>query len=90
MTRSLYQIHDNGAKYWVVADTWQRAEKMVAEQEDRDDFADPPHIYYPTNEKDARAVRFRMDGDGETCSMWMAYLLVRDHAETILACSEWP
>ena len=87
-SNGLFQIHDNGATYWVVADTWQRAIELVKQQEDRDDFDDDPHIDYPMNARSARALNFKFE-DGSTCPLWNAFELCREH-EQILSCSEWP
>lgn len=71
--RHLYQ---NGATFWVVADTWQRAVNLVASQECRDDFDEPPHLDYPLNERQASEMYLTIDSEPHRCSLWVAYLLV--------------
>lgn len=88
--RNLYQIHDNGATFWVVTETWEQAIELVASQDDRDDFPDPPKIDYPLSSRmEAGPRRFAIDGEEEECSLWLAYLIVREYSDCILAGSEW-
>lgn len=84
--RQLYQIACGSAKYWVIAETVGEALALVEEDESSEE---EPHLDYPMNQSIARGFRHHVPGEDESCSLWLAYLIVREHASCILACSEW-
>lgn len=84
----LFQIHDNGATFWVIAADYKRAEGLVKNVDGRDDFDDDPHVDYPITARNAKGLHFKFD-DGTTCGILNAFELCRDH-EQVLSCSEWP
>ena len=95
--RHLYVIDDNGADYWVIAETAEIAIKLVLNHDDRDEYNidEPPTLAEGcgvsgcTRERIGKT-RYMLDGEEGECSMWFAYLIARDYGSGILACSEWP
>ena len=84
--RQLYQIDCGGAKYWVIAGSVGQALYLVSADES---CKEEPHLDYPMTQSIARGLRHHVPGEDESCSLWFAYLIVREHAPCILACSEW-
>lgn len=88
--RYLYEI-DDGAKYWVVAETKAAAVRQLLYEVD--DFGDTIEFSMTIRQlryDEAKKRTLQVDGEDESCSMWLAYVLVRDLGCTVLGCSEWP
>lgn len=95
--RNLYEIDDNGATYWVISETAEVAMELVLNHDDRDEYNidEPPTLAEGcrvdgcTRER-VGEIRYFIDGEEGSCSMWFAYLIARAYGSGILACSEWP
>jgi hypothetical protein len=74
---------------WVIAYGPEEAVELVEALEDHQYSDEKPYVERQIGQTAGRKIRYGIDGDPETCSMWMAYLLIRDHASTVIACSEW-
>lgn len=86
----LYQVDDgSNVEYSVVAPGKVEALAFVLAQ-DRDEGSEPPFIVgdRPRTEGESQTT-FQIDGEVECCTIWFAYLLVREFGTGILACSEW-
>lgn len=87
----LWQLDDNGATFWVIAPTKERAIELVEALPDRDDFDEPPYleIDHPLTVAEAQGQQFYDERHDVRMSMWAAFL---GHCseEQVLACSEWP
>lgn len=90
--KHLYEIED-GATYWVVANDKEDALRTITECEAQNGCTYVPWggvAVRVLNRKQADEIRYHLDGEEESCSMWFAYMLVRDFGSAVLACSEWP
>jgi hypothetical protein len=90
--RKLFRI-DTGVTYWVVSTTPEEAMKLIVANEldsgySDDELSSDADTMELSRESCAES-EFRIDGEPETCSMWLAYMILRDSASAILACSEW-
>lgn len=79
---------DVGASYWVIAYDEIEALRLLRAEYGHEFEEEEPIVTEQTC-KSMGATQFRIDGEDGSCPMWLAYLLVRDHASTVLACSEW-
>lgn len=85
--KRLYYV-DNCEVYWVIAEDTQEVKTLLEAQEEFEPFGEMIDIR-EVKKHEAQSTSFRFEGEEEECSMWMAYMLIRDHASCILACSEW-
>lgn len=91
--RNLYRIDNGGAVYWVVAHDERDAIVTTASAEmctgnyETETLMQAEVLQLP--EEKSFGAAFGFEGEEETCSVWLAYMIVRDHASTVLACSEW-
>ena len=86
--RKLYLV-DVGASYWIVAYDEQEALRLLKSEYGHEYELEEELTATEQSCRDIGAAQFRIDGEDGSCPMWLAYLLVRDHASTVLACSEW-
>jgi len=92
--RHLFEV-DAGATYWVVAEDEMSAKAQVIQCEHRNLCAEELSEIWDAgvrrvDQPEASGVTYRLGGEEESCSMWFAYMIVRDYPSSVLACSEWP
>lgn len=90
--RKLYEI-DESVVYYVVAndrdDAIMQARNCELESGNTETEILSEATVTEMTRETASKRKFFFDGEDESCSMWLAYMIVRDHASTVLACSEW-
>ena len=94
----LYRIDTAGPHYWAVAEIPEVAielveayERLSGMSEDEIEELDPEAIDCTFGEemRMAQRTKFVIYGEDDSCSMWFAYMIAREHGEGVLACSEW-